>query len=124
MLTLEQVKKLAGWGLPQELKWGNWYYVLNTDLAVGTHGVEFDTKYVRAMKRNYGDSPASDLYYKIPDLEELMEFARFRCSNKWALHPGITYMVIGQLGDYEDEDPKQAIFQMCEYYFEERKDER
>lgn len=105
-LSLEQCRNLARRGLPQGLRLGDKYWGKG---SLGNHV--------------YLDEYRPPIYYyKIPDLEELMEFARMRCSANWGLHPGMKYMVIGGLGDYEDEDPKQAVYQMIEYYFEEVKE--
>ena len=109
MLSLDDCKWLAEAGLPQDKEGWHWLLI---DEADG-----FKLTYFFGMEAKRG---VAFECYRIPDLEDLMEFARTKISGKWALHPGQTYMVVGVMGDYEDEDPKQAIIQMCKYYFREK----
>lgn len=69
MLTLEECQNLAKWGLPQELERGDkWYWLA---------GVNCDVPSVEMYDGTDATGPRSPFleHYKIPDLEELMEFA-------------------------------------------------
>lgn len=74
--NLEQCKNLAKWGMPQELEYGDWCWVPVTDgqLVIAGHP---GANYVRVIKFHSESPPPK--YFKIPSLDELMEFAKTLC---------------------------------------------
>ena len=136
-LTLEECKGLADRGLPQELKTGDRFRCksfLKAQLA-GAIGDEFDW-YVGWVCAGRGPGGIAQSrpnayreYYKIPSLEELMEFAKTLgecwyiapCPNGWVItHMTETGMFIEEL---TDPAPKQAAYKLIEKHFEKVKNE-
>ena len=125
MLTLEQCKNLAKWGLPQGLYVGNWYWgkedcVDEWFMALVTDDspVELDFDYVKA-----------------PTLDELMEFAR-GLDSSWHLAPDpksktwwVEWDPSGPIAEnmrhpwhgFEAETPILSLYDFCECYFEKVK---
>ncbi len=105
-LTLEQCKNLAKWGLPQELKYGGWYY-----------GYREQTRSWGVVL--YTDGYHDEEYYKIPSLEELMEFARGLGWFQVCPHPvdftSAWQVEGGECGDnFEDTSLTQALYRLIE----------
>lgn len=113
-LSFERCEKLAGWGLPQELEAGDRYWGFNNDRG-------------RWTWRTYRDEELPSEYYKIPTLEELMDFAR-TFDEEWCLRPQ-QYSNrepgwrLTRPPDFwwDDDDPKQVAYKLIEKHFEKVK---
>lgn len=74
LLTFEQCRNLAEWGLPQELKPGDKYWGYSEILE----------EWLDCFIRHECVPLECKQYYKIPDLETLMQFAR-GLDRQWTL---------------------------------------
>lgn len=102
MLTLEQCKNLAAWGLPQELNEGDHFWATN-------HVGEWVVCVFGCTRILFDD------YYKIPDLAELMEFAK-TLDVEWGIRPnqfnGWTITREGK-AEFTFASPKLAAYKLC-----------
>jgi len=104
MLSLEQCKKLRDWGLPQELKWGNWYWYDIPGL------VGYTQELYGPDDRTY---PATGEYYKIPTLDELMGFA-LGLDDHWMIAPisGGWGISSNKFSTICEESPIEAVYKL------------
>ena len=134
-LTLEECKGLADRGLPQELKTGDRFRCksfLKAQLA-GAIGDEFDW-YVGWVCAGRGPGGIAQSrpnayreYYKIPSLEELMEFAK-TLTDEWVVDVCKDAWVVALYREEEcwyvrDTSLIQAVYKLIEKHFEEVQDD-